>query len=92
MSAVNPNCKLVNLSFGLILHQSCKVKNATRRFPVFVANRLAVINEQTELEQQHFVPSKTNPADFATRHITFKCFSESRMWLFGPSCLWHGEI
>ena len=62
--------------------QSLKI--ATRRFPVFVANRLAVITEQTELEQSHFVRSKLNHVDLATRPVTFEGFSESHMWFSWP--------
>ena len=43
------------------------IKNSSKRFPVFVANRLAIIKNHTSVEQWHHVPSKQNPADIASR-------------------------
>ena len=33
-------------------------KNASKRFPVFVANRIAIVGEHTSVDQWHFVPTK----------------------------------
>ena len=62
------------------------IKNSTKRFPVFVANRLAIIENHTSVEQWHHVPSKQNPADIASRGVeASKLFSEN--WLKGPPFL-----
>ena len=47
------------------------IQNSTKRFPAFVANRLAIIiNEHTQATAWRYVPFKLNPADFATRGIS----------------------
>ena len=45
------------------------IKNKTKRFPVFVANRLAIIEQNTELDCWRHVPSNLNPADLASRGV-----------------------
>ena len=62
------------------------IKNSTKRFPVFVANRLAIIKNHTSVEQWHHVSSKQNPPDIASRGVeASKLISEN--WLNGPSFL-----
>ena len=55
---------------------------------MFVANRLAIICEHISTNSWRYVPSKLNPADFATRGISAELFSHSRAWLQGPHFLW----
>ena len=45
------------------------VKNERARFNIFVANRVAVIRENTSPAQWHYVPSGLNPADDASRGL-----------------------
>ena len=45
------------------------IKNKTKRFPVFVANRLAIIKQNTELDCWCHVLSNLNPADLASRGV-----------------------
>ena len=47
-----------------------------------------MICEHTSTNFWKYVPSKLNPADFATRDISAELFSHSHAWLQGPSFLW----
>ena len=69
------------------------IQNNTKRFPVFVANRLANICEHTSTSSWKYiyVLSKLNPADFATKGISAELFSHSHAWLQGPSFLWKAD-
>ena len=62
------------------------IKNCTKEFPVFVANRLAIIESHTDIIHWHHVPSKLNPADTASRGVEANKLSCSE-WLQGPSFL-----
>ena len=45
------------------------IKNETRHFQNFVANRAAGIHETSSLEQWHHVPGVINPADDGSRGV-----------------------
>ena len=62
------------------------IKNNTKRFPVFVANRLTIIEQNTELDCWRHVPSNLNPADLASRGIRANS-NEVKRWLKGPEFL-----
>ena len=62
------------------------IRNSAKRFPVFVSNRLAQIEDRSTSSQWRFVPSSENPADDGTRP---SC-SVNR-WLTGPSFLQEPE-
>ena len=62
------------------------IKNNTKRFPVFVANRLAIIEQNIELDCWHHVPSNLNPVSLASRGIRANS-SETKKWLEGPELL-----
>lgn len=58
----------------------------TRRFHVYVANRVIRIRAFCGPEQWNHVPTGENPADIATRKFTTSDLSSS-MWLRGPDFL-----
>lgn len=58
----------------------------TRRFHVYVANRVSRIRAFCGPEQWNHVPTDENPADIATRKFTTSDLSTS-MWLRGPDFL-----
>ena len=67
------------------------IYNSSKRFPVFVANRLAEIERNSDIQSWRYVPSKLNPADEATRCKQAQAFVESSMWLSGPEFLQHAD-
>ena len=81
-----PNCNCVFWTDSRTTLQC--IQNNTKQFPVFVANRLAIICEHTSTNSWKYVPSKLNPADFATRGISAELFFHSYAWLQKPSFLW----
>ena len=63
------------------------IKNSTKRFAVFVANRITVIDEHTSLQQWNYVPTKLNPADLASRGVALTKPFNVDTWLYGSSFL-----
>ena len=66
------------------------IKNTTKRFPVFVANRLASIERGSNVNQWRHVPSKLNPADSASKGLE-ACSLDTVKWLKGPEFLLRSE-
>ena len=64
------------------------IKSESRTLKPFVANRVASIQEETEISQWHHVPGKENPADVASRGINL-CELEDcdNMWFSCPDFL-----
>ena len=62
------------------------VTNETRRFYVFVGNRVNNIRNRSSPDQWKYVPTELNPANLATRSIAASDLKES-VWLKGPSFL-----
>ena len=59
-----------------------------KRFPVYWANRLALILGLSKVEQWKYVHTKCNPADIGSRGIQSKDFSKKiQTWLTGPAFL-----
>ena len=63
------------------------IKNRTKRFPVFVANRLAIIEQGSDPNNWHYLPSKLNPADLPSRGVSASCIDQLNAWLRGPGFL-----
>ncbi len=63
------------------------INNETKRFPVFVANRVQFIRESTNPSQWRYVESKCNPADDASRGLSGTQFVQQKRWIDGPSFL-----
>lgn len=62
------------------------IHNTSRRFYVYVANRVARIRKSTSPEQWHFVSTEHNPADHGTRSVPANMLKETN-WFKGPSFL-----
>ncbi|KAG1924823.1 hypothetical protein F2P79_025910, partial [Pimephales promelas] len=62
------------------------IHNVTRRFYMYVANRVARIRKTTEPTQWHYVCSEQNPADHATRFVAAAHLSLTN-WFAGPGFL-----
>ncbi|XP_069610796.1 uncharacterized protein [Ranitomeya imitator] len=62
------------------------IHNQTKRFYVYVHNRVTRIRKSSKPEQWNYVSSELNPADLATRAISASALVKSA-WLTGPSFL-----
>ena len=64
------------------------IANDTRAFKTFVANRVHMIQENSNIEQWKYVSSKENPEDDASRGMNFKKFVNIGRWFQDPKLLW----
>lgn len=64
--------------------------NSTRRFYLYVSNRVIRIRGSTHPSQWHYVPTELNPADLATRTIPATQLQRS-IWFSGPAFLYHDK-
>ena len=64
-----------------VLHS---IRNKAKRFPPFVANKQAIIEQRTETVHWRYVPSDINPADIASRGVSADNTSKLQTWLQGP--------
>ncbi|KAL8598023.1 hypothetical protein ACOMHN_011448 [Nucella lapillus] len=65
--------------------------NKTKKFHTFVANRVQQILDFSEPQQWHYVPSKDNPADHASRGLSVTEMKDSN-WHSGPEFLKHDPV
>ena len=57
------------------------IANVSRRFQTFVANRLAIIHDESTPSQWRYVNTKLNPADPASRGLNTTETSKIHLWL-----------
>lgn len=62
------------------------INNESRRFYIYVGNRVEKIRQATSCHEWKYCPTDQNPADIATRSIKPQNLQESR-WLCGPHFL-----
>ncbi|XP_041461181.1 uncharacterized protein LOC121412436 [Lytechinus variegatus] len=67
------------------------IRNESRRFHTFVANRVAKIHEASHVSQWRHVGTKNNPADDGSRGMTAKELIDNPRWLQGPQFLQQDE-
>ncbi|XP_064648547.1 uncharacterized protein LOC135500823 [Lineus longissimus] len=67
------------------------VRNQSRQFKTFVANRVSDLQSDTLPSQWRFVPGVLNPADVATRGMTAREFTSKNVWFDGPDFLYADE-
>ena len=58
-----------------------------KRFPIFVANRIQMINDYSSPEQWRYVATSSNPADVASRGLNSPDQFQDTSWLDGPTFL-----
>jgi len=63
------------------------IRDEQSRLNIFVANRVAVIQELTESVQWRYVPTSLNPADILSRGAFPAELIESPLWAYGPKFL-----
>jgi len=66
------------------------IANESRRFHVFVANRVQLIQDSTSVDQWKYVETKLNSADDASRGLSSNALITSK-WSTGPAFLWQEE-
>ena len=64
------------------------IANESRRFYILVANRMQQIQDHTSPDQWHYVDTKLNPADHASRGLSAQQLIKSN-WITGPAFLWN---
>ena len=67
------------------------IRNPSRMYQVFVANRVGEIQTLTNPNQWRYVPSKENPADLLTRGAAVSMLVSMVSWWHGPSFLEQDE-
>ena len=67
------------------------IRNETKCFRTFVANRQSRILRLTNKEDWKHVDTKNNPADYASRGLTVSEHDKVQVWLRGPEMLWQKE-
>ena len=63
------------------------ISNETKRFKIFVANRITVIRNYSHKDQWRHVSTDSNPADHASRGIKVEDEKSVSQWLNGPEFL-----
>ena len=66
------------------------IHNQSRRFYIYVGNRVERIRRSSNPDQWTHVPTDKNPADLATRSVPASQMQESK-WLLGPTFLLDGQ-
>ena len=64
------------------------IVNESRKFKIFVANRVEMIKEGSDPSQWFYVNSKEDPADHSSRGVEANNINAVKMWFEGPSFLW----
>ena len=67
------------------------ITNTVKRFKTFFANRVQQTKEKTDVQQWHYVPTKENPADDASRGLNAAKGNSSSRWFQGPRFLWQED-
>ena len=67
------------------------IANDTTTFKNLVANRVYMIQENSNVEQWKYVTSKENPRDDASRGMNFKKFVNIDGWFQGQKFLWRPD-
>ena len=67
------------------------IRNESKKFKIFVANRIKLIQEHSEAEQWHYVNTKENPAAYVSRRISTGNRDKIERWILGTTFLWKPE-
>ncbi|XP_053381691.1 uncharacterized protein LOC123540987 [Mercenaria mercenaria] len=68
------------------------VGNDSRRFHVYVANRVQQIRSHSDPSQWRYVESELNPADIASRGSSAYALVHKSNWFKGPDFLWNIQL
>ncbi|GFT34154.1 integrase catalytic domain-containing protein [Trichonephila clavipes] len=87
VSPVKQNGYYLSLLLDRFHNSAIVDENESRNLKTFVANRVVIIQELTELNKWHHVPSEQNPADIISRGLDPEKIQRSELWWFGPAFL-----
>ena len=62
-----------------------------KKFKMFLANRVEIIQENSFDSQRFYVNIKANPADYCSRRIDVKNTKATETWFNGSSFLWESQ-
>lgn len=82
--ALDPQDIVYHTDSTTVLHY---IKSETRRFPIFVANRIQQIHEFSNPSQWRYVNTSDNPADDASRGLSGDQILTNKRWFDGPEFL-----
>ena len=63
------------------------LRNESKRFKIFVANRIQEIQDVSQPSQWNHIPGPSNPADLASRGVGAERLISSSLWFHGPPFL-----
>ena len=67
------------------------IANEQTRFHTFVANRISLIRDNTDVSKWRYIGTKLNPADKASRGVSASTLVKCKEWIQGPKFLWRTE-
>ena len=67
------------------------INNDAKRFKIYVANRVQLIRENSDVNQWMYIDARSNPADDTSRGISPSNQEKVNRWLNGPEFLWLDE-
>ena len=67
------------------------IGNTSKRFHVFVSNRVGFIHSQSSVDQWRYIPGNLNVADIASRGCLGEELKSSK-WFSGPDFLWESSL
>ena len=67
------------------------INNSSKKFKIFVTNRIQFIRENADPKQWFYVPTKENPAGDSSRGLKDVHSEKTKMWFEGPGFLWKSE-
>ena len=67
------------------------INSNSKRFKIFVANRVQLIKENSDVSQWMYIESKFNPADYTSCGLSASNQEKVKHWVRGPEFLWKDE-
>ena len=67
------------------------IRNESREFKPFVANRIGEIHRSTNPQQWRHIPGESNPEDLPTRGLSATGLANNKLWKKGPEILQQDE-
>ena len=64
------------------------IANESRKFKIFVGNKVGMNKEGSYPSQWFYVNSKENPADYSSRGVESNNINDAKTWFEGLSFLW----